>query len=430
MKSILVSSNNGLTWNSLPSSSSDFGIEAEGIESTVFGDRFRSKTKGLKSWSSNTNVIYKNAVGYKTKLLKQNGSLPFYNVPTTKVANNTFELAGQPLIEEVTAVMVDGVPTSNYTVNHLLGSVTVEAEGGVTVSGSTCIFSDIEGVTSFNLSLSAETINTSYLNRKNRENEYTDYRQGIKTVEFSVDTINSGYDWDYYIESRDKFVVEVQVGVSKARGYFKLRSVGNTLGIDDNEVQSLNFTLYAPTTQDGFFAWLHPPLPTSITTLIAAWETDKYLYLQYKKDGNIIQGKAFPSSITISGSISSMLEIDVTFRGTGAYDLLTDNLEDENESMAYSFISVAAGENYTASNNEYIGANTALGSWNLYLPPTPLLGDQAGCFDVNLVWGLYPLTVYGNGNNIVGNSSLTLDQKGGNMTFVFDGNEWKVSRRS
>lgn len=420
-------------WKRLSVNNYDFSLDAETIEDTVFGQRYGSTTKGLVSWGSNLNIIMKGNVGYTTTL-KRNKSRSNFSENLTRVDSTTY--ASSNLVYIFSTVTIDGVllDESEYVAKPLASKIIfnnpLPESATVTVTGEDYDFETIGSITSFTLSQETNLIDKTRLGRSGLVKYFREYSQGLKTVSFSCTMIDTEEDWDTIIQDREPFVIEIDFGSMKARGIFKLRSFSRGANVGSVEETNLEFTLYAPDMNDNFFTWFYTD-NSNINTLMSVWESNKDSYIRYV-DKEILEGKAIPSSINISGSLSSMVELDVVFRGTGEYYKLASGYSDEVEDMSYTFKNLddtVAGY-YQASNNEYIGADTSEGSWTINLPPNPVLNTQAGCFDVSMSWADNPLTVDGNGKLIHGQSSIELDVNGGNMTFVFDGTEYKVSRRA
>lgn len=424
-------------WKRLSVNNYDFSLDAETIEDTIFGHRYRSSTKGLVSWGSNLNIIMKGNVGYTTTLNRNKSKSSFSEI-LTRVNSTTY--SSNNLVYIFSTVAVDGVllDESEYVAKPLASKIVfnnpLPESATVTVTGENYHFETIGSITSFTLSQETNLIDKTRLGRSGLVKYFREYSQGIKTVSFSCTMIDTEEDWDTIIQDREPFVIEIDFGSMKTRGIFKLRSFSRSADVGDvGTVQetSLDFTLYAPDMNDNSFTWFYTD-NSNINTLMSVWESNKNSYIRYV-DKEILEGKVIPSSINISGSLSSMVELDVVFRGTGEYYKLASGYSDEVKDMSYTFKNLddtLLEGYYQASNNEYIGADTSEGSWTINLPPNPVLNTQAGCFDVSMSWADNPLTVNGNGVNIHGLDSIVLDNKGGNMTFVFDGTEYKVSRRA
>lgn len=82
--------------------------------------------------------------------------------------------------------------------------------------------------------------------------------------------------------------------------------------------------------------------------------------------------------------------------------------------------------NYTAAVGEKIIADTTAGTFTITLPASPTTGDSVTIADGNN-WATTNLTVARNGSTIEGLAeNLTLDIKGIQVEFVYDGATWEV----
>jgi len=58
--------------------------------------------------------------------------------------------------------------------------------------------------------------------------------------------------------------------------------------------------------------------------------------------------------------------------------------------------------NYTAITGDVLLVDTRLNAVTIYLPASPVLGDEVFCIDGGASWGTNNITINGNGNNILG----------------------------
>lgn len=86
--------------------------------------------------------------------------------------------------------------------------------------------------------------------------------------------------------------------------------------------------------------------------------------------------------------------------------------------------------NYTASSSERLLVDTSGGSLTVTLPSSPSVGDNIFFADSARTWDTYSLIVDGNGNNLIGNSSVEIDNLDWSFSLVFNGAQWVFSTQS
>jgi hypothetical protein len=88
---------------------------------------------------------------------------------------------------------------------------------------------------------------------------------------------------------------------------------------------------------------------------------------------------------------------------------------------------VAKSANYTINNNEGVLANTALGSFTITLPGSPIVGNQVVVADAGGDFGANALTVARNGSTIANAAEdLICDINDISVQLVYSGNTWEV----
>jgi hypothetical protein len=82
--------------------------------------------------------------------------------------------------------------------------------------------------------------------------------------------------------------------------------------------------------------------------------------------------------------------------------------------------------NYTATDGDFLIADTSDGAWTLTLPPSPSVGKFVTIFDGGS-WSTTPLLINPNGSTIDGSgASINLDISNMRVDFVYNGSTWKV----
>ena len=81
--------------------------------------------------------------------------------------------------------------------------------------------------------------------------------------------------------------------------------------------------------------------------------------------------------------------------------------------------------NYTASENESLLTDTSGGSFTVFLPSSPSLGNKVTISDIADSWQTNNLTIDRNGSTISGLSeNVIADISGGSVTLIYDGVTW------
>ena len=87
---------------------------------------------------------------------------------------------------------------------------------------------------------------------------------------------------------------------------------------------------------------------------------------------------------------------------------------------------VHVDDEYYANSGDSIVANTSLKEFTIFLPENPVFADYVKIAD-GYNWSLLPVTVNGNGNNIVGfHEEVVLNIGNITVEFIFSNNEWNV----
>lgn len=94
-----------------------------------------------------------------------------------------------------------------------------------------------------------------------------------------------------------------------------------------------------------------------------------------------------------------------------------------NLGLNYSMVSATA----TATKFQSVAADVSGGAWTLSLPASPSAGDWVRVVVVSGDPEVNALTVSGNGKNINGDASLTVDVIRATVTLIYNGTEWRIS---
>jgi hypothetical protein len=81
---------------------------------------------------------------------------------------------------------------------------------------------------------------------------------------------------------------------------------------------------------------------------------------------------------------------------------------------------------FTAEINKKYFCDTISGSFTVYLPSDPNIGDEVWFHDITGNWFTANMTINGNGNTIMKNTTFAADIQNDTVICVFAGNDWRV----
>jgi len=93
------------------------------------------------------------------------------------------------------------------------------------------------------------------------------------------------------------------------------------------------------------------------------------------------------------------------------------------DGIFYEPIDVTA--NHTANENEFVSCDSSGGTFTVSLPLAPVKGEKIDITKIDN--SINPITIDGNGNNILGDASIQITVQDESVTLVFNGTEWKVN---
>lgn len=339
-KSIDVSSDNGVTWYTLPGNTGEMSFESNLVEDTIFGQNFQSQFPGIINWTVSANAIYKGIAGYKAVIKKAGTGTPVVNGAMTLVSGKTYQVttASQQVWDRTATVTVKDnavtVSAANIAnIDYLFGKVTFAASytviGPVTVDYTWLAMTQIAKARSYNLTMSMDPIaNTDYETAQANSGIET-FIAGLKTVEIELGGVFATTNaWRAALLARTEMVIEINpdglgfASGSVARGFFVPATVAQSGGVGELEEETINFSLQVPTTSLLYrpFSWNHATassIGNAIKTVLNAWEGDINLDIRYLGDGtNGFKGDAYVSECSLAGTLEGLNEFSFSFQGT------------------------------------------------------------------------------------------------------------------
>jgi hypothetical protein len=340
-KRIRVSSDNGVSWFTLPGASGEFRNEGNEIPDTIFGQNFASAEIGMINGTIVSNALYKGFAGYHADIMKQGASTVMTTEPMVLVAGKTYRVTDATKNlwnRNVTLNVFDNAVNQNAnveSVDYLFGIVTFlpsyTVTGPVTVTGAYFPKVTIAKGRSFTLTQSQTPIQTSDFETAQANGGYHTYINGLKTVTLEIGAVYALTNgWRLALEGRTEVMIEIApVGnagsESRCRGFFKTSRQSQSGEVGALEEETVNFTLSvpaAPATLLVPFRWDHPvgtTLSSAVTKTLDAWEDETLIDVQYLPDGTTgLAVDAVVAECSITGGLEVINEFNMTYQITGA----------------------------------------------------------------------------------------------------------------
>lgn len=336
-KVVQVSADNGSTWHTLPGGSGAFNNEASQIDDTIFGQEYQSNEVGLIGWSADANALYKGFAGYKCTLKQISGSsstmtgqaMSLVSGKTYKCADVTKNIWDKAATWTVYDGVTDVTDEVQYF-DYLFGEVTFKASytvvGSVTVDGKFFNTSAFGNAQTFQLTQSAEAIETTDFATAQANSGHRTFMQGLRTVNMELSGFyNVSAGLRAALIARSEILIEINPDGNKKsvfRGFFKVATEGQSGDVGALEEENVSMVLNVPSSDFAPCGWRH----TSDTTLnmafriiLNAWINGTVIDVRYLYDGtNGVRGDAIVTDVSLSGGLDSMNEFNADFQGTGA----------------------------------------------------------------------------------------------------------------
>lgn len=133
--------------------------------------------------------------------------------------------------------------------------------------------------------------------------------------------------------------------------------------------------------------------------------------------------------MTIRRPIKPVLEDESVTTDKIANDAVTEfKIDPDSLSNATSmaWIDEVKAAQFTAEINKKYFCDTIDGSFTVYLPSDPNIGDEVWFHDITGNWFTNNMTVDGNGNTVMKNNTFSADIQNDTVIVVFAGNDWRV----
>lgn len=349
-KKIRISSDVGVTWNELPGSQGSFDNEAEGVDDTILGQTFSSTDIGLTGWSVSSDGIFKGFSGYLAELKQVGTATAFTAEAMSVVSGKTYAIddatkeiwdrseVTMDILDNAVSVAAADIESIDYLFGRVTFVDTYTPTTPITATGKFFPTSAIGCTNSYNLTMSADAIDTSCFSTAQANGGIRTFQPGLRTVALELTGIFDATDnFKDVLLNRTEIIIEIDPagdGSSIARGFFKLSTTSQSGAVGALEEETLNWVLTVPDETINApvelpFNWRHTntTLNQSIQDAITSWldelDTTMVSYLPTGVEGasplDGIEGAVIFTDISLSGGLSNMNTFTMEMMGTGAY---------------------------------------------------------------------------------------------------------------
>lgn len=336
-KRIRVSSDNGVTYYTIPGNTGDARLEANQLNDTVFGQDYESNQPGLIQGMYSSNAYWKGTAGYQAVLKKGGTSTLMTAEAMALVSGKTYQITAtaKRVIDYNTALTVYGnavaIAASNIeSIDYLNGKVTFISSytptTPITITGNYMPLAVIANGRTFNLTQSAGEIDNTVYEVAQANGGMRTFAQGLKTIGLEVGAVYANAaTFRADLLARNLLYVDIAPagGVDFFRGFFKYQNRGLSGNNGDLETDSLQLALWVP---DGSlvlnpFSWTFggaTVLNTAIQKILQAYAAGTTLKVQYLSDGTVGEvADCIVTEASLANDINGLNEFRYSFRVTG-----------------------------------------------------------------------------------------------------------------
>lgn len=324
-------------FRTLPGNTADFNSEQGEAEDTIFGASYTSNQTTLTTWNVSANALYRGFAGYNATIKKSGDPVSFTDesMSEEELYSQTYVIDDQSLTpwdwNEMPVVYDDGVVVDSediVSVDPNFGRVTFADDyvvtGPVTVDAASVPLSAFGNASSFDLTQTSDTTETTSFEIAQDNGGYSTHRPTLRTVALSLTAFyRADNDFTELLQSREDFVVEINPDgneQSVARGIFRVSSEGNSGDVGGDEETTVELVLAVPEDMVPF-SWKHEStttMPEGLRIILDAYENQDNLEIEYLPEGLGNPGKSGEVVLT-DASMSTEVDgiVEATFEATG-----------------------------------------------------------------------------------------------------------------
>jgi hypothetical protein len=340
-KRVQVSTNNGVTYRTLPGSSADYNEELATVNDTVFGQDFESNEVSIGQWGVSANAYYKGVAGYIANLKQQGTPVVMTAEAMALVSGKTYRItnAAKRIIDYFTAVTILDNAVDHtadvVSIDYLNGEVTFAGSytvtGPVTITGKYVPTAAIARARTFTLTQGAAELDTTDYETARGNDGWRTFEYGLRNVGLEIggmyDVANGFAD---LLRGRDPLIVEIAPANDAEtffRGFFKFHNRGQSGDVGALEEENRTLGLWVP---DGSlvvrpFGWYfgsNSTLNQAVRDTLSAWQSKTIIDVKYQDDPDVAlsghEGDAVVTEATLANTFEGINEFRFGFRGTGA----------------------------------------------------------------------------------------------------------------
>lgn len=328
-----------VTYYTLPGNTGDINFEGNQLDDTIFGQEFSSSETGLISWTVSGNALYRGFAGYNSIIRRNSATSTSFTgetlaqVDSSKTYRITDSTKSVWNWKEDVTIYDNGVAVDESDIeqiNYLFGEVTFvdtyTVTGPITADGEFFSMSTYGRASSFSLTQTAETTDTTSFEDAQANGGFNEYRATLLSADLELTGFYRSTNDNFgELSNRNEFVIELDVagdGTSIARGIYKVGSASQSGDVGGDEESTLSLTLSVPEDVKPF-GWQHSAastIPQGLLVIQEGWINREPIYVKYLPEGEGkygYTGQAIVTDASISSGVENMVEVTVSLQGTG-----------------------------------------------------------------------------------------------------------------
>lgn len=340
-KRVRVSSDNQVTWYTLPGSSGEKRTNMAAVDDTVFGQNWQSQSPSIGDWSVTGSSFFKGIAGYTANIRSGGTPVQVTGGATTLVTGKTYQInnTAQRFMSYANAIVVKVSAVDQtaqvLSIDYLNGTVTFKAAyspgAAPTIDYYYVPLTTLGKARSFKLQQQAAEIDTTDYATAAANGGWRTYQQGLRNVSLELSNVwNSSNDFLTSLAARNLLYIDISpnnvegtTAETMFRGFFKYLGLDASGNVGALEEETLKMGLYVP---DGSlvqqpFAWYFGSasvMNQAVQIAVNAWQNGTVIDVEYSPDGTVgVRGDCIVTEASLNNSFDGQNEFSFTFRGVG-----------------------------------------------------------------------------------------------------------------